>query len=67
MWESVKAECSNKLNELNEPVALLEGICSIHLECHQLHRPFAVSGNLLISVSHMVLFFQGVLIVNSFE
>jgi hypothetical protein len=39
---------------------LLGGACDIHLECHQFHMPFPLSWNLLISESHVALFFHGV-------
>jgi hypothetical protein len=42
-----------------KPVALLEVAWGIHLEFHQFHRPFSVSGILLISVNHTGLFFWG--------
>jgi hypothetical protein len=39
----------------------LLGRCLRHsLEYHQFHRPYSISRNLLISVSHMVLLFLGV-------
>jgi hypothetical protein len=44
---------------LDEPVVSLEGAWGIRLRCHQFRKPFSILGNLLISVSHMVLFFQG--------
>jgi hypothetical protein len=37
----------------------LEGCWGIHLECHQFRRSFSISRNLLITVSHMVLSFEG--------
>jgi hypothetical protein len=40
-------------------MVFLEDAWGIHLECHQFHRPFSISVNLLISVSNKVLFFQG--------
>jgi hypothetical protein len=39
-------------------MVFLDGARGIHLEYHQSSGPFSISGNLFISVSYMVLFYQ---------
>jgi hypothetical protein len=62
----VKAEYSDYSNVLGVPIVSLEGVWGMHLECDPSRSPFSISGNLLISVYHMVWLFQGA-IVCSFE
>jgi hypothetical protein len=55
--ENMKAEYNDSLVFLDATAVVLEGALGIHLECCQFQGLFSISVIVLISLSHMVLFF----------